>query len=138
MLLLEHPSPLATTCHPRRRGESRILVRSTRSAPPTPAGHVPNIFVTPVLSNGRRHSAPGRGPLGSLGQDLARAREVLLATAAEVEGVSPDPEPRLLTDDLGQEARRLRLVLWVDVRRHDPGQVRSELLDRFAGGLGLS
>jgi small-conductance mechanosensitive channel len=71
-------------------------------------------------------------------QDLARAREVLLATAAEVEGVSEDPAPRLLTDDLGQERRRLRLVFWVDSRRYDTGQVRSELLDRFAGGVGLN
>jgi small-conductance mechanosensitive channel len=57
------------------------------------------------------------------------ARELLLTTAAELEGVRDDPEPRLLTDDLGQGARRLRLTFWVDSRSDDPARVRSELLD---------
>ena len=43
-------------------------------------------------------------------------------------GASP-PEPRLLTQDLGQGARSLRLWFWVDTRSHDPLRVRSELLD---------
>ena len=40
-----------------------------------------------------------------------------------------DPAPRLFTQDLGQGARRLRLVFWVDSRGDDPQAVRSRLLE---------
>jgi hypothetical protein len=53
--------------------------------------------------------------------------------AAGLEGVSDDPEPRLLTQDLGKGARSLRLSFWVDSRSHDPARVRSELLDAAEG-----
>jgi small conductance mechanosensitive channel len=117
-----------------------LRIRATRLR--SPDGQlviVPNkLLFTQVLTNTsaavrRRVEVPLEVPYG---QDLARAREVLLATAAEAEGVSEDPAPRLLTDELGQEGRRLRLVCWVDSRRHDAGQVRSELLDRLAAILG--
>jgi small-conductance mechanosensitive channel len=144
VLLLEHPFTEGDhIAIPDAEGEvEEIRVRATRlRAPDGQLVIVPNkLLFTQVLTNGsaamrRRVEVPLEVPYG---QDLARAREVLLATAAEVEGVSEDPAPRLLTDDLGQGGRRLRLVLWVDVRRHDTGQVRSELLDRLAGGVGLS
>jgi small conductance mechanosensitive channel len=144
VLLLEHPFTEGDhIAIPEAEGEvEEMRVRATRlRAPDGQLVIVPNkLLFTQVLTNGsaamrRRVEVPLEIPYG---QDLARAREVLLAAAAEVEGVSEDPAPRLLTDDLGQGGRRLRLVLWVDVRRHDAGQVRSELLDRFAGGAGLS
>ena len=143
VLLLEHPftegDHIAITD---AEGEvEEIRVRATRlRAPDGQLVMVPNkLLFTQVLTNSsatmrRRVEVPLEVPYD---QDPARARELLLATAAEVEGVSEDPAPRLLTDDLGQEGRRLRLVLWVDVRRHDAGQVRSELLDRLAGEAGL-
>ena len=143
VLLLEHPFTEGDhIAIPDAEGEvEEIRVRATRlRASDGQLVIVPNkLLFTQVLTNSsaamrRRLEVPLEVPYG---QDLARAREVLLATAAEVEGVSEDPAPRLLTDDLGQEGRRLRLVFWVDVRRHDTGQVRSELLDRFAGGVGL-
>ena len=143
VLLLEHPFTEGDhIAIPDAEGEvEEIRVRATRlRAPDGQLVIVPNkLLFTQVLTNGsaamrRRVEVPLEVPYG---QDLARAREVLLATAAEVEGVSEDPAPRLLTDDLGQGGRRLRLVLWVDVRRHDAGQVRSELLDRLAGEVGL-
>jgi small conductance mechanosensitive channel len=143
VLLLEHPFTEGDhIAIPDAEGEvEEIRVRATRlRAANGELVIVPNkLLFTQVLTNGsaamrRRVEVPLEVPYG---QDLARAREVLLATAAEVEGVSEDPAPRLLTDDLGQGGRRLRLVLWVDVRRHDAGQVRSELLDRLAGEAGL-
>ena len=143
VLLLEHPFTEGDhIAIPDAEGEvEEIRVRATRlRAPDGQLVIVPNkLLFTQVLTNGsaamrRRVEVPLEVPYG---RDLARAREVLLATAAEVEGVSEDPAPRLLTDDLGQGGRRLRLVLWVDVRRHDAGQVRSELLDRLAGEVGL-
>jgi small conductance mechanosensitive channel len=142
VLLLEHPftegDHIAISD---AEGEvEEIRVRATRlRASDGQLVIVPNkLLFTQVLTNGsaamrRRVEVPLEVPYG---QDAARAREVLLATAAEVEGVSEDPAPRLLTDDLGQGGRSLRLVFWVDVRRNDVGQVRSELLDRLAGILG--
>jgi small conductance mechanosensitive channel len=144
VLLLEHPFTEGDhIAIPDAEGEvEEIRVRATRlRAPDGQLVIVPNkLLFTQVLTNGsaamrRRVEVPLEVPYG---QDLARAREVLLATAAGVEGVSEDPAPRLLTDDLGQGGRKLRLVCWVDVRRHDAGLVRSELLDRFAGEVGLS
>jgi small conductance mechanosensitive channel len=144
VLLLEHPFTEGDhIAIPDAEGEvEEIRVRATRlRAANGELVIVPNkLLFTQVLTNGsaamrRRVEVPLEVPYG---QDAARAREVLLATAAEVEGVSEDPAPRLLTDDLGQDGRRLRLVFWVDTRRHDATQVRSELLDRLAGGVGLS
>ena len=144
VLLLEHPFTEGDhIAIPDAEGEVEdIRVRATRlRAPDGQLVIVPNkLLFTQVLTNGsaamrRRVEVPLEVPYG---QDAVRAREVLLATAAEVEGVSEDPAPRLLTDDLGQGGRKLRLVCWVDVRRHDAGQVRSELLDRFAGEIGVT
>ena len=144
VLLLEHPFTEGDQIAiPDAEGEVEdIRIRATRlRAPDGQLVIVPNkLLFTQVLTNGsaamrRRVEVPLEVPYG---QDVARAREVLQATAAEIEGVSDDPAPRLLTDDLGQGGRRLRLVFWVDTRRHDAAHVRSELLDRLAGGVGLS
>ena len=144
VLLLEHPFTEGDhIAIPDAEGEvEEIRVRATRlRAPDGQLVIVPNkLLFTQVLTNGsaamrRRVEVPLEVPYG---QDVARAREVLQATVAEIEGVGDDPPPRLLTDDLGQGGRRLRLVFWVDTRRHDAAQVRSELLDRLAGGVGLS
>jgi small-conductance mechanosensitive channel len=83
----------------------------------------------------RRVEVPLEVPYG---QDVAGARERVLAAAAGVEGVSADPAPRVLTQELGSDARSLRLTVWVDSRSHDPGRVRSELLDAVARILGGS
>ena len=62
-------------------------------------------------------------------KDAARARELVLEVAAGLEGVSDDPAPRLLTQDLGKGARRLLLTFWVDSRSDEPDRVRGQLLD---------
>jgi small conductance mechanosensitive channel len=123
-----------------------IRIRATRlRAPDGQLVIVPNkLLFTQVLTNSTatmRRRVEVRLEL-PYGQDAARARELLLAAAGEAEGVSDDPAPRLLTQDLGQDARSLRLVVWVDARGHDPQRVRSEVLDvaekrlRDAGLLG--
>jgi small-conductance mechanosensitive channel len=135
VLLLEHPFTegdhiaIAET-----EGEvEEIRVRATRlRAPDGQLVLVPNkLLFTQVVTNStatmrRRVEVLLEVPYG---QDATRARQLLLATAGELEGVSDDPEPRLLTEDLGQGARRLRLTFWVDSRSDDPARVRSELLD---------
>jgi small conductance mechanosensitive channel len=135
VLLLEHPFTAGDhIAIPDAEGEvEEIRVRATRlRAPDGELVIVPNkLLFTQVLRNS---SATMRRRVEILlelpyGQDAARARELLLEAAAEVEGVSEDPAPRLLTQDLGQGARRLRLWFWVDSRSDDPLRVRSELLD---------
>jgi small conductance mechanosensitive channel len=69
------------------------------------------------------------------GQDAAKARELLLAAATGVDGVSDDPAPRLLTEDLGESALRLRLWFWVDPRAADPVRVRSAVLEATEAAL---
>jgi small-conductance mechanosensitive channel len=135
ILLLEHPftegDHIATAD---AEGEvEEIRIRATRlRAPDGELVLVPNkLLFTSVLTNA---SATMRRRVEVLlelpyGADAAEARRLLLAAAAEVEGVSDDPEPRLLTQDLGQGSRRLRLWFWVDSRRADVLRVRSELLD---------
>jgi small conductance mechanosensitive channel len=134
-LLLEHPFTEGDhIALEEAEGEvEEIRVRATRlRAPDGQLVMVPNkLLFTGVLTNfsasmRRRVEIPLEVPYG---QDLARARELLLAAAAEAEGVSDDPPPRLLTRDLGQDGRSLRLWFWVDARSEDPLRVRSELLD---------
>jgi small conductance mechanosensitive channel len=145
VLLLEHPFTEGDhIAIPDAEGEvEEIRVRATRlRAPDGLLVIVPNkLLFTQVLTNSsatmrRRVEVPLEVPYG---QDPARARELLLSATAGVEGVSDDPAPRLLTQDLAQNARSLRLVFWVDSRSHDPSRVRSELLDaveQILGGFG--
>jgi small conductance mechanosensitive channel len=142
VLLLEHPFTEGDhIAIAEVEGEvEEIQVRATRlRAPDGQLVLVPNkLLFTQVLTNAtatmrRRVEVPLEVPYG---QDAARARELVLAAAAGVEGVSGDPAPRLLTQDLGQDARSLRLTVWVDSRSDDPGRVRSELLDEIEQQLG--
>ena len=135
VLLLEHPFTEGDhIAIAEAEGEvEEIQVRATRlRAPDGQLVLVPNkLLFTQVLTNStatmrRRVEVSLELPYG---QDAARARELLLAAAGEVEGVAEDPPPRLLTQDLGQGARSLRLWFWVDSRSDDPLRVRSELLD---------
>ena len=136
VLLLEHPFTEGDyIAIAEAEGEVEdIRVRATRlRAPDGQLVIVPNkLLFTQVLTNStattrRRVEVAVEVPYG---QDATRARQLLLAAAAETEGVSDDPAPRLLTQDLGQGARSLRLSFWVQGRRDDDtARVRSELLD---------
>lgn len=145
VLLLEHPFTEGDhIAIAEAEGEvEEIQVRATRlRAPDGQLVIVPNkLLFTQVLTNAtatvhRRVEVPLEVPYG---QDAARARELLVAAAAEVDGVAEDPAPRVLTNDLGQGARSLRLWFWVDSRSHDPLRVRSEVLEQaeqLVGGFG--
>jgi small-conductance mechanosensitive channel len=141
VLLLEHPFTEGDhIAIAEAEGEvEEIRVRATRlRAPDGQLVLVPNkLLFTQVVTNStatmrRRVEVLLEVPYG---QDATRARQLVLAAATELEGVSDDPEPRLLTQDLGQGTRRLRLSFWVDSRSHDPARVRGELLDAAEGIL---
>ena len=147
VLLLEHPFTEGDhIAIAEAEGEvEEIQVRATRlRAPDGQLVIVPNkLLFTQVVTNAtatmrRRVEVPLEVPYG---QDAARARELLLAAAAEVDGVAEDPAPRVLTNDLGQGTRSLRLWFWVDSRSDDPLRVRSEVLEaagRRLGAAGIS
>jgi small-conductance mechanosensitive channel len=116
-----------------------IRVRATQLR--SPDGQrvlVPNkLLFTNVLTNA---SAAMRRRVEVLlelpyGQDAAKARERLLAAAAGVDGVCDDPAPRLLTEDLGENAVSVRLWLWVDPRSADVVRVRSAVLEATEAAL---
>jgi small conductance mechanosensitive channel len=136
VLLLEHPFTEGDHIGiAEAEGEvEEIQVRATRlRAPDGQLVVVPNkLLFTQVVTNAtatmrRRVEVPLEVPYG---QDAARARELLVAAAAEIDGVAEDPAPRVLTSDLGQGARGLRLWFWVDSRSDDPLRVRSEVLEQ--------
>jgi small-conductance mechanosensitive channel len=142
VLLLEHPFTEGDhIAIAEAEGEvEEIRIRATRlRAPDGQLVIVPNkLLFTQVVTNStatmrRRVEVQLDVPYG---QDATRARRLVLEAAAGLEGVSDDPEPRLLTHDLGQEGRHLLLTFWVDSRSHDPARVRSELLEAAGKVLG--
>jgi small conductance mechanosensitive channel len=141
VLLLEHPftrgDHIAVDGTEGTVEDIRVRATQLRS----PDGQrvlVPNkLLFTNVLINA---SATMRRRLEVLlelpyGQDAAKARERLLAAAAGVDGVSDDPPPRLLTEDLGENAVSLRLWFWVDPRSADVVRVRSAVLEATEAAL---
>jgi small conductance mechanosensitive channel len=116
-----------------------VKVRATQLR--TPDGQqvlVPNkLLFTNVLTNASAAMRRRGEVLLELprGQDAAKARELLLAAAAGVDGVGDDPPPRLLTEDLGQDVLSLRLWFWVDPRADELLRVRSEVLEAAEAAL---
>jgi small conductance mechanosensitive channel len=136
VLLLEHPFTRGDEI---AMGEVEgtvedIRVRATQLR--TPDGQqvlIPNkLLFTNVISNStatmhRRVDVSLHVP----GTEVTpKLRERLLKVASGVEGVSDDPAPRLLVQDLEGDQIELLLWFWVDPRRHPELQrVRSEVLE---------
>jgi small conductance mechanosensitive channel len=145
VLLLEHPFTRGDEI---AMGEVEgtvedIRVRATQLR--TPDGQqllIPNkLLFTNVITNStatmhRRVDVRLNVPSAEVSPKL-RAR--LLEVAGRVEGVSRDPEPRLLVQDLDDEKIELLLWFWVDPRRHPELQrVRSEVLEATQAVLARS
>jgi small conductance mechanosensitive channel len=120
-----------------------IRVRATQLR--TPDGQqvlIPNkLLFTSVITNStatmhRRVDVSLHVPGAEVSSKL---RERLLNVAAGVEGVSDDPEPRLLVQNLDDDKIELLLWFWVDPRRHPELQrVRSEVLEATQAVLARS
>jgi small-conductance mechanosensitive channel len=120
-----------------------IRVRATQVR--TPDGQlvvVPNMLLfTGVVTNSTatmhrrvevRLSVPGT-------EVSAKLRARLLDVVGGVQGVSHDPEPRLLVENLDDDKIELLLGFWVDPRRHpDLQRVRSEVLEATQAVLARS
>lgn len=61
--------------------------------------------------------------------DIARAREVILAAIGEVEGVEADPAPEVLVSDLAASWVTLRPRWWTDSKRTDVVHVKSRIVE---------
>jgi small conductance mechanosensitive channel len=145
VLLLEHPFTRGDEI---AMGEVEgvvedVRVRATQLR--TPDGQqliIPNkLLFTNVITNSTatmhrrvdvRLSVPGT-------EVAPKLRTRLLEAAGRVQGVSRDPEPRLLVEDLGDTKIDLLLWFWVDPRRHpDLQRVRSEVLEATQAVLARS
>jgi small conductance mechanosensitive channel len=145
VLLLEHPFTRGDEI---AMGEVEgtvedIRVRATQLR--TPDGQqlvIPNkLLFTSVITNStatmhRRVDVRLSVPAMEVSPKL---RTRLLEAAGRVNGVSRDPEPRLLVEDLGDDKIELLLWFWVDPRRHPELQrVRSEVLEATQAVLARS
>lgn len=145
VLLLEHPFTRGDEI---AMGEVQgtvedIRVRATQLR--TPDGQqliIPNkLLFTSVITNStatmhRRVDVRLSVPDTEVSPKL---RTRLLEVAGRVQGVSGDPEPRLLVEDLGDRKIELLLWFWVDPRRHPELQrVRSEVLEATQAVLARS
>jgi small-conductance mechanosensitive channel len=60
--------------------------------------------------------------------DLARARDVAVATLVDMEGVLADPPPQALVHELGDSTVTMRFTGWIDQREAGFDRVRSEAI----------
>jgi small conductance mechanosensitive channel len=141
VLLLEHPFIEGDQILTEDAQGTVEVVRVRATQLRTPDGQqvlVPNkLLFTKVLTNAsatmrRRLEVQVALPYG---QDAGRAREVLLAAAERVEGVSEEPAPRVVTQDFGQGGIGLTLWVWADPHGEDLLRVRSQVLEAAAAAL---
>jgi small-conductance mechanosensitive channel len=134
--LLAVRQPFAKNDHVRVEGFEGKVVRLTARETilmTLDGNHVrlPNalVFRSPLLNYTRNplrrfQFDAGVGPE----DDLARARDVAVATLADMEGVLVDPPPQALVLELGDSTVTMRFMGWVDQRQAGFGRVRSEAI----------
>jgi small-conductance mechanosensitive channel len=62
------------------------------------------------------------------GDDLARARDVAVATLLEMDGILPDPPPQAFVMALGASTVTMRFMAWIDQRKTDWFRIQSEAI----------
>jgi len=68
-------------------------------------------------------------PVGvAYGSDLEKARELMLAAAAEIPRVLKDPKPACLLTGFGDNAVNLEVRVWINDPQNGIGSVKSNLL----------
>lgn len=68
-------------------------------------------------------------PVGvAYGSDLEKARDLMLAAAADTLRVLKDPKPACLLTGFGDNAVNLELRVWINDPQHGIGSVKSDLL----------
>ncbi|MFW6115653.1 MAG: mechanosensitive ion channel family protein [Chloroflexota bacterium] len=63
------------------------------------------------------------------GQDIARAKRIILDVIQSTEGVLDDPAPEVLTEQLGDAALDVAARFWVNQKTHSPFAVHSNVVD---------
>jgi len=67
------------------------------------------------------------------GEDVDRAKDLILSTIQSTEGVLKDPEPEILTEELGASTLNLAARFWVNQETHNLFAVHSEVVDAING-----
>ena len=67
------------------------------------------------------------------GEDVDRAKDLILSTIQSTEGVLKDPEPEILTEELGASTLNLAARFWVNQETHNLFAVHSEVTDAING-----
>jgi small conductance mechanosensitive channel len=67
------------------------------------------------------------------GEDVDRAREVFLDIIRNTEGVTEDPAPELLSEELGDSALTIAARFWVNQETHNLFGVHSEVVEGING-----
>jgi small-conductance mechanosensitive channel len=62
------------------------------------------------------------------GSDLEKARELMLAAAADTSRILKDPQPGFLITGFGDNAINLEVQVWINDPQHGLGSVKSALL----------
>ena len=93
---------------------------------------IPNldVYTNPIVNYSelplrRRTVAVGLG----YGENVARARELILDAIAATEGVLDDPAPELLTEEFGDATLNMAAMFWVNQDSHSLLAVHSEVVD---------
>jgi len=69
------------------------------------------------------------------GDDLSRAKEVVLDAIRTVDGVLTDPAPDVLVWKLGESAKNIRLRWWTSPQRADVLRIRGAVLEAAAAAI---
>ena len=69
------------------------------------------------------------------GDDIAEAKEIMLATVKEIEGVLQDPAPDVLTWELAGSTVNIRVRWWTDSNRPNVVKVHDQVLQKVANAL---
>jgi small-conductance mechanosensitive channel len=63
------------------------------------------------------------------GEDVDRAKEMILSTIQSIEGVLEDPAPEVLTEEFGASTLNMAARFWVDHQAHNLFAVHSAVVD---------
>jgi small-conductance mechanosensitive channel len=99
---------------------------------------IPNseVYSTAVVVNTAHETRRSQYDVGiGYGDDIEKAREVMIAAVAKIPGVVEKPKPEALVWDLSESAVNLRVRWWTQSRRTDVVHIQSQVLEAIKHAL---
>lgn len=93
---------------------------------------IPNldVYSNPIVNHSQLPIRRRTVMLGlGYGQDMARAKQIILDVIQNIDGVLDDPAPEVLTERLGDAAMDVAARFWVNQKTHSPFAVHSNVVD---------